>query len=514
MLKLLCGIVNELNPTTRLADQKTKTLLSYFFCQATDERINNATAVLRGLIYLLVKQQPVLVPHVRERYKDTGKRLFEDVNAWTALSEILTSILNDPIQDRTYVMIDALDECVTGLRKLLDFIGKKSCLFPRVKWIVSSRNWPDIEEQLETATQKVRLCLELNEKSISAAVNSYIQYQVNQLTRRKKYDNKTRAAVHRRLSLQANRTILWVAMVCQNLEKIPTRKVLAALKAFPPGLDPLYKRMMDQIGSLDDVDDVDLCYQILASVILVYRPVTLAELSSLVEFSEDYPTDADSHQEAVDEEDTPADADILQEVTGLLQEEDPPAYADLRQVIGLCGSFLTVRNGQVFIIHQSAKDYLSDKAASIIFPSGRGDSHCRIFQRSLDAMRKSLRRDMYELHHPGISIDNIKVPAPDPLAPLRYCCAHWVEHLYEAQHQGDLQHRDDLRDGRAVDKFLRGFLLYWVEAMSLCRAISDAVFAIAKLERLLKASLTSYLTVVLNLLTYYRQYLANPASSR
>ncbi|UKZ72429.1 Vegetative incompatibility protein HET-E-1 [Trichoderma virens FT-333] len=69
---LLCGIVNELSPETRLEDQKANTLLSYFFCQATDERINSATAVLRGLIYLVVEQQPLLVSHIQEKYKHGG----------------------------------------------------------------------------------------------------------------------------------------------------------------------------------------------------------------------------------------------------------------------------------------------------------------------------------------------------------------------------------------------------------------------------------------------------------
>jgi hypothetical protein len=41
---LLCGIVNELKKSMAKTD-----LLSYFFCQATDSRINNATAILRGL---------------------------------------------------------------------------------------------------------------------------------------------------------------------------------------------------------------------------------------------------------------------------------------------------------------------------------------------------------------------------------------------------------------------------------------------------------------------------------
>jgi hypothetical protein len=63
---LLCGIIDELRPLTKLTDAKACTLLSFLFCQATDLRINNATAVLRGLIYLLVKQQPSLISHTQE----------------------------------------------------------------------------------------------------------------------------------------------------------------------------------------------------------------------------------------------------------------------------------------------------------------------------------------------------------------------------------------------------------------------------------------------------------------
>jgi hypothetical protein len=73
---LLCGIVDELNISTAGTP-----LLSCFFCQATDSRINKATAVLRGLIYMLVSQQPSLISHVRTKYDEAGKVLFEDVNA-------------------------------------------------------------------------------------------------------------------------------------------------------------------------------------------------------------------------------------------------------------------------------------------------------------------------------------------------------------------------------------------------------------------------------------------------
>jgi hypothetical protein len=205
---LLCGIIDKLKEIANAAPASSSYVLSYFFCQATDLRINSATAVLRGLIYLLADQQPALLQHVRKKYDATGKELFVDTNAWFALSEIFRNILQDPRLERTYVIIDALDECVTGLQQLLQFIDKTLPFCPRVKWIISSRNWPSIEEQLRIFDQKVQLRLELNQDSISAAVSTYIEYKVGGLAKRKKYAAKVEKSVREYLSLNADATFL------------------------------------------------------------------------------------------------------------------------------------------------------------------------------------------------------------------------------------------------------------------------------------------------------------------
>lgn len=83
---------------------------SIFFCQAIDSRINNAMAVLRGLGYLLVDQEPSLIQHIKKKHDHAGKPLFEDINAWATLSEIFTHILQHPGLKSTYLIIDALDE--------------------------------------------------------------------------------------------------------------------------------------------------------------------------------------------------------------------------------------------------------------------------------------------------------------------------------------------------------------------------------------------------------------------
>jgi hypothetical protein len=119
----------------------------------------------------------------------------------------------------TYLIVDALDECVTDLPNLLRFVAEQSSACSRVKWVVSSRNWPVIEEQLEQAGHKVRLSLELNAESVSVAVGVFIEHKVSQLAQQKKYDKQTRDAVLERLTSHANDTFLWVALVCQDLEQ-------------------------------------------------------------------------------------------------------------------------------------------------------------------------------------------------------------------------------------------------------------------------------------------------------
>lgn len=239
---LLCGIIDELK-------KESASLLSYYFCQATKVQLSNATAVLRGLIFLLIVQQPSLISYVRTKYDITGPKLFEGTNVWVSMTEILTNMLKDPNLENVVLVIDALDECIMNRPQLLDFIANAAPRDSRAKWIVSSRNWPDIEEQLADASN-IRVQLELNADSISNAVHTFIQYKVDQLTRDKKYDTETSSSVQRHLIDNADGTFLWVALVCQMLADPKVRKwqTLTKLKSFPPGLDALYKRMLMYIS--------------------------------------------------------------------------------------------------------------------------------------------------------------------------------------------------------------------------------------------------------------------------
>jgi hypothetical protein len=112
---------------------------------------------------------------VYKKYDRAGKKVLEDANAWSALHQIFINILRDPSLGVTYILIDALDECVEDLPRLLHLIIEQSASSPSVKSIVSSRNWPQIEQQIERASQKTRFSLELNAESGLSAYTSNIR---------------------------------------------------------------------------------------------------------------------------------------------------------------------------------------------------------------------------------------------------------------------------------------------------------------------------------------------------
>jgi hypothetical protein len=61
---LPCGIIDELKNS--IGDAPIN--VSLCFCQAADERNNNATAVLRNLIWVLAGEQPSVIPYIRKQY--------------------------------------------------------------------------------------------------------------------------------------------------------------------------------------------------------------------------------------------------------------------------------------------------------------------------------------------------------------------------------------------------------------------------------------------------------------
>jgi hypothetical protein len=105
------------------------------------------------------------------------------------------------------------------------------------------------------------------------------------------------------------------------------------------------------------------------------------------------------------------------------------------------------------MIHATAREHLEDYFKS----SSPGSGNCHnddIGKRSIQAMKDTLKRNIYNLAPDKESTDVI-VPEKDPLAPVRYSCEFWVDHLCEGRGG---QPFDDER----VFSFLEKHFLHWL----------------------------------------------------
>jgi hypothetical protein len=236
--------------------------------------------------------------------------------------------------------------------------------------------------------------------------------------------------------------------VCQELQKTANRHVLRKLAVFPPGLDDLYKRMMHQMSQSDDAET---CRCVLALTAILYRPVTISELVALVE-----------------------------------QLKDLDNLELVREIVGFCGSFLTLREDTVYFVHQSAKDFLFAQARHEVFPDGSEAVHRMIFLRSLAILSETLCRDMFSLEAPGYPIENVQPSEADPLAVSRYPCISWIDHLCDSKPNSLAYRAGNLQVLGVIDEFLRNKFLYWLEGLSLCKSVGKGVISIEKLWSLVQ----------------------------
>ncbi|KAL7803365.1 hypothetical protein V8C44DRAFT_353199 [Trichoderma aethiopicum] len=441
---IICGLSEELESMAPYPD-----LVSYFFCQGTDPNFNNATAVLRGLIYLLAIQRPSLISHLQEEYKNVGSRaLFDGLNAWVTLSGIFRRMLQDPALESACLVLDALDECDSGRKHLLDLIVESTSVAPHVKWVVSSRNSPDIEAKMTKCQTAVVIDLEMNEAHVTDSVDAYVRTRIQQLNLIQ--DNEElRTRLHRAIIEKSNGTFLWAALVFKEIEELRTydddAEILELLQEIPSGLIALYDRMVDQIDQLTRNDQLR-CRNLLAVMATAYQPLDLG---------------------------------VTPTMAGL--KERLARFEPLKTLIKTCGSFLTVRDKVVYFVHQSAKDYLVGEGYHRIFQHGTEAVHRDLFCRSLDALEKPgrLRPNIYSLPYPGVRVHEVSIPQPDPLADIQYCCISWLRHFCDGFFGAHSTKNGDLVEG--VDKVLRFFkehFLHWIEALSLLHNIQVGVVSL------------------------------------
>ena len=353
-------------------------------------------------------------------------------------------MLKVPNHNTIYLVVDALDECDSGISELSKLITNN--VQSQVKWLITGRNHEEIERQLRPKNLCLRVSLELNSSDVSRAVDSFINIKVQKLAQEEEYNTELEQKISGHLKDNAKGTFLWVALVCKMLKGVLACNIESTLEEFPPGLDSIYERMMEQVEFLE-AKAVRDCKCIIISAILAQRPLHLKEIGAI--------------------------ADLRM---GL--REDP---LSLKKQVQLCGSFLTIRED---IVHQSAKDFLiTGKGASSI-SSSHQEEHGKIAYRSIDLLSNTLRKDMCDLRKPGTFVtEAYKRFSQSRFTHVRYACCYWVDHL--AASYNKLNQPSLFDSGGKVKVFLQEHLLDWLEVLSILGMVSDGVLMLKHLKSLI-----------------------------
>jgi N-terminal domain of NWD NACHT-NTPase/NACHT domain/WD domain, G-beta repeat len=460
---LLIGIIRKLSFQSAVFAPT----LSYFFCQSqgkTDLPLNNATATLRSLIWMLLIQQQDLIKHLQTDYKHSGRNIFTDMNAPFAMRRVFEKMLKDarPV----YFIVDALDECDEGLEDLIKLISTSLALSDKVRWLVSSRPEVDILTKLKNPDSKnpaiAETLVELDMQGQRGRVEKYIKHKLSDLKRSRfgySYTNEILATVLHEVSERAEDNLLWMSLVFKDLKTMRGQSAVKKIKDYPHSLSRLYDHKMTRIENAETKHSQH-CRDVLVATSLAYRPLSLSELAVLVPWSE---------------------------------EIDPCT------IVEECESFLTIREETVSLIHKSAKDYLEANYTSRLQHVGAVQGHADISRRSINAMSQ-LTKNIYALPHPGSESKDITVPSPDPLEGLQYSCVYWVRHVCQVYSQLDLyqsikkpqENAFDLHDNGHVHRFLEEHFHHWLEAVSLMRKTSLCVLMIIQLENLIVSEACHY----------------------
>ncbi|EXM20360.1 hypothetical protein FOTG_11726 [Fusarium oxysporum f. sp. vasinfectum 25433] len=260
-----------------------KTIAYFLFDDKNQER-RTPTAMLRSLIWQLLLQRNELFQHIQPDFKKHKNShlyecLFENLSA---LWRIFKEMLQDKDTGEIFILIDGLDQCDRSGRQVLlrciaELFQKSPKSAGNLKFLVTCR--PEVGD-IEYMLGGIGVSLRMGSTEVREDLTDFINFKVEELSRRNKYGSSLQTEVREALLNQAEGTFLWVSLVIDELESTPKYEVASKLYDLPKGLDGIYTRMLGNIPG-ERQNDVRF---LLSSMVAARRPLTKKELAASFAF--------------------------------------------------------------------------------------------------------------------------------------------------------------------------------------------------------------------------------------
>jgi hypothetical protein len=202
-----------------------------------------------------------------------------------------------------------------------------------ITFLVTSRPYFDIERRFKELIKDVptiRLAGEEETASISKEIDIVIKAQVQKIGSDLGLRDSVQTSLQRELLGMTHRTYLWLKLIVdviyKRLEATTKTELQQAIRSMPPTVDDAYEEILKRSPN------ISRARKLLHIIVAAVRPLTLKEINLALAIKEE------SHS---------------QEELELKQEED---FKNI--VTNLCGLFVAVFDSKVYLIHQTAKEFL------------------------------------------------------------------------------------------------------------------------------------------------------------
>ena len=433
---------------------------SFFFSRGTEDRsragklvttiavqLANVSSALKGHICTAIAEHNDIA---NQSQRDQWKHLIvQPLSMWTAPSS----------QSPLILVIDALDECdsdkdIQGVLRL--FAEMESLDLIQLRVFVTSR--PEVPIRLGFYEMGSILHRDLVLNNISQEI---IDHDVAIYFRQELREIELDAQIIRCLVEKACGLFIWAATACRYVKdgkRVASKRLSLILKGEKgrrnpeKELDQIYTKILsDSISGDYDEDEkeelFDLFRTIVGAIVILFNPLSIEALSKLLSKSRQ----------------------------------------DVKQTLDDLHSVLDVSESQTYpirLLHPSFRDFLlaKERCQDPQLWVDEKEVHATLADACIRLMSDKLRRDICDLRAPGAlgqeaQSNQVKQCLPTE---LQYACRYWVQHLLKSETQ--------FLDNGKVHLFLRKYLLYWLEALSLIQKTYEGVLAITSLESLVVVS--------------------------
>ncbi|KAI3571047.1 hypothetical protein IWW34DRAFT_772695, partial [Fusarium oxysporum f. sp. albedinis] len=315
------------------------TTICYFFFKDQDQ--NTVRQALCALLHQLFSQKPSLIKHAMPQFHKDGPRL---VNSTESLWEVLRNAVKDPQAGPVIMVLDALDECAESefavlIRNVESQFRSDQLGNGKLKYLLTCRPYDQIVSKFRVlldAFPNIHIPGEEESETISQEVNHVITRRINQLAIEKRFSTQIKSHLEKRLQETTHRTYLWVYLVFDYLEKDDFKKTLkgveSAIATLPRSINEAYEQILNK------TNEDPMVRKALSIILAASRPLTISEMNVAVNI--DYTS---------------------QSIHDLDLEDDEDFKTRLRS---WCGLFVSIHQGSIYFLHQTAREFLLADLAS------------------------------------------------------------------------------------------------------------------------------------------------------